>query len=405
MANTLITPSVIAKEALMQVENNVVMGRLVNRQYKNEFAKVGDTVNIRKPVKFLAKDGATLVKQDVTESNTDIVINSRKHVGWEFDTQNLTLTISQYSERYIAPAMIALSQAVDTDLCGRYVDLWNLVGTPGTTPSSFSDLGAAAQRLQEGAVPRRPRNAVLNPAAEWSLADGLKSVYVQQRAEKALSDAALGHYATFDTYGDQTIHVHTTGAQGGTPLVNGASQNVSYPSGSGAYTQSLVTDGWSASVTGVLKAGDVFTLAGVHAVNPVTKQSTGQLQEFVVTADADSNASGQATFTISPCIITSGPYQTVDAAPADNAALTVKSGAASTGYPQNLCFHPDTFALVTVPLAMPDGAVFKAQETHKGFSARVIKAYDIDSDNDIIRIDMLWGSKTIYPELGVRLTG
>ena len=122
-------------------------------------------------------------------------------------------------------------------------------------------------------------------------------------------------------------------------------------------------------------------------------------------ADADSNGSGQATLSISPAIITSGPYQTVNAEPADNAAITVKTGTAATAYPQNLAFHKNAFALVTCPLELPDGVEFKARETHKGLSARVVKQYSIDADDDIIRIDILYGWKSTYPDLAARLVG
>jgi hypothetical protein len=159
-----------------------------------------------------------------------------------------------------------------------------------------------------------------------------------------------------------------------------------------------------------LKAGDVITLAGVYAVNPVPGEGTSgktvmpYLQQFTVIADASSDGSGDATITISPAIITTGAQQTVSAAPADNAAITVM-GTASTAYPQNLGFHRNAFALVTVPLEMPDGAAFKARESHNGLSIRCVKDYDIDSDKDIIRLDILYGRKAIYPDLATRLWG
>lgn len=404
MANSILTPSVIAKEALMQLENNLVMGNLVHRDYKKEFVKVGDSVSIRRPVKFTATDGATRSNQDVTEGKTSITIDQRKHVSWKFSTQDLTLSIEQYSERYIKPATIALAQTVETSLMGLYANVWNHVGTPGTTPSTFAHLGAAGQRLDEGAVPNESRYAVFNPATAWSLADGLKGVYVSQKAKTAFEEATIGRYAGFDTYMGQSVKVHTVGGLGGTPLVNGASQTSTYASVKDTYTQSLVTDGWTAAAANRLKAGDVITIASVFAVNPVTRESTGTLQHFTIVSDVSSDGSGNATLTITPPIITSGAYQTVSAAPADNAAITVKTGSASTGYAQNLCFHKNAFALVTCPLEMPDGASFKARESHKNLSIRVVKDYDIDSDDEIIRLDILYGVKAIYPELAVRLT-
>lgn len=404
MANSLLTPTVIAREGLMQLENNLVMGNLVHREYKNEFAKIGDSVTIRRPVKFQAVDGATLQKQDVLEGSTNITIDTRKHVAWDFSTQDLTLTIDQYSERYIKPAMITLAQQVESSLTGLYRDVWNFVGTPGTTPATFNALGAAGQRLDEGAVPETPRCAVFNPAAGWALADGLKGTFVREKAQTAIERAMVGQYAGFDTYKGQSIKVHTVGALGGTPLVKGGSQSTTYSATKATGKMDLITDGWTPN-TGAVSRGDVITLAGVFAVNPVTLESTGQLQTFVVNESVTADGSGDMTISISPPIITSGAYRTVTAAPDNGAPITIKTGTAATGYPQNLCFHKNAFALVMCPLEMPDGASFKARESHNNLSVRVVKDYDIVNDKEIIRLDILFGVRAIYPDLAVRLTG
>lgn len=413
MANTVVTPSMIAKEGLMQLKNNLVLGNSVHREYKKEFSGgQGATVDIRKPVKFYTADGATRVNQDVEEKTTSITIDQRKHVSWKFSTQDLTLSIEDYSERYIKPAMITLANTVDRSGFNLYRNVWNAVGTPGTTPSSFASLAAAAQRLDEMAVGMDNRNMMLNPAAHYSIAgDKLTLDAIGDSAKSAYQDAQVGRIAKFDTYSTQNIANHTVGVATGTPLVNGGSQDVTYAASTGAPSQTLATDGWTNSTTGILKAGDVFTIAGVYAVNPVPGEgTTGKtkmpyLQQFTVLADANSGAStGPATLTISPAIITSGPYQTVDSAPADNAAITV-FGTGGTVYPQNIGFHKNAFALVTVPLEMPDGAAFKARESADGLSVRVVKDYDIDSDEDIIRMDILYGWKSIYPDLATRLWG
>lgn len=413
MANTLVTPSLIAKEALIQLENNLVMGNRVHREYKKEFTGgQGDTVSIRKPVKFYTADGATRVNQDVEEKTTSITIDQRKHVSWKFSTEDLTLSIEQYSERYIKPAMITLANTIDRSLHSLYTTVWNSVGTPGTTPANFAAVAAAAQRLDEMAVPSDMRSMVTNPAAHYAIAGNQLTLdSIGAMGKSAYERAMVGYVAGFDTFSTQNVQSHTVGVATGTPLVNGANQNVTYANATGANSQTLVTDGWTNSTTGILKAGDVFTIAGVYAVNPVPGEgTTGKtvlpyLQQFTVLADADSGAStGPATLTISPAIITSGPFQTVSAAPADNAAITVL-GTGGTAYPQNLGFHKNAFALVTVPLQMPDGAAFKARESDNGLSVRVIKDYDIDTDEDIIRLDVLYGRKAIYSDLATRLWG
>lgn len=412
MANTIITPSIIAKEALMQLKNNLHMSNEVHREYKKEFVKVGSTVSIRKPVKFYASDGATRVNQDVEEKSTSIAVDQRKHVSWGFSTQDLTLSIEEYSERYIKPAAITLANTMDRGGHALYKNVWNSVGTPGTDPSTFASVAACAQRLDEMAVPSDSRKAILNPAANYAIAGNQTSLFAPNAKFKSAYEAAkMGMVANLDTMSSQNVTNHTVGVATGTPLVNGASQNVTYSAATGANSQTLNTDGWTASTTGILKAGDVFTIAGVFAVNPVPGEgTTGKtkmpyLQQFTVLADANSGATtGPATLTISPAIITSGAHQTVNAAPADNAAITVL-GTGATSYAQNLAFHKNAFALVTVPLEMPDGAAFKARETHDGLSLRVVKQYDIDTDQDIIRLDVLYGWGSIYPDLATRLWG
>lgn len=412
MANALITPSVIAKEALMQLKNSMVLGKNVHREYKKEFVKVGSTVSIRKPVKFYAADGATRVNQDVEEANTSIVVDTQKHVSWGFSSVDLTLTIEDYSERYIQPACIALANTVDASLADLYPGFWNHVGTPGTTPANFAAVALAAQRMDEMSIPSDRRKAILNPAAGYAIAGTSTNIYNPNNA-KAFEEGEIGRIANFNTFTTQNIATHTNGQRGGTPLVNGAAQNTTYALaklGTNGNSQDLITDAWTASAANRVQAGEVFTIAGVYAVNPVPgagttgKRVLPYLQQFTILAAASSDGSGNLTMTISPAIITSGPYQTVSAAPADNAALTFV-GTASTAYPQNLCIHPNAIGLVTVPMELPDGVSFKARESADGLSIRVLKAYDIDTDADVIRLDILYGKKLIYPDLGVRLTG
>lgn len=404
MANAVITPTIIAKEAVMQLENSLVMGNNVYREYKKEFVKKGDTVNVRMPVDFTVTDGATRSNQDVVEKNSNVVVDQRKHVSWKFSTQDLTLSVEEYSERYIKPAMIRLANTVDASLTGLYKYFYHAAGTAGTTPATFAALGGVAQKMDEVAIPNDgQRKLVLNPAAHWALADALKGVYSPKTVEDMIRRGSLGELAGLDIYGDQNIKRHTKGTATGTPLVKGANQNVTYASltsGSSFWQSTLETDGWTASTAGILKAGDVFTIAGVYAVNPISKESTNALQQFTVISDVTSDGSTNGTLTVSPPIISSGIHQTVDSAPADNAAITVVATHAA-----NLAFHKNAIALVTVPLELPDSAGFKARESHNGLSVRVVKDYDIDADEEIIRLDILYGVKAVDPRLGVRLLG
>ena len=400
----------IAKEALVQLKNNMVFGNLVHREYKEEFVKVGDTVNIRRPVKFVTSDGAQRVNQDVEEGAVNIRMDQRKHVSWKFSTQDMTLVVDKYVERYVKPAMITLANTVDRSVAGLYSQLWNSVGTPGTTPANFAALASGAQRLDEMAVADDMRFAALNPAAKYAIASDQTRLLQAEMVKGAYKKASIGEIASFDTYSTNNVVNHITGALAGTPLVDGPDQDVTYNASADTNSQTLMIDGADPTVTGFAKAGDVFTIAGVFAVNPVPgeggmgKTVMPYLQEFTVLADADTSGSGAASLTIAPAIITEGPYQTVSGAPADNAALTFR-GAPTTAYPQNILAHRNALALVTCPLETPDGVAFKGRESYDGLSVRIVKDYDIDTDEEIIRADILFGIRAIYPELGGRLWG
>ena len=397
-ANVPLEPTIIAKEALAMLENSMVMGRTVHRQYVKEFRKIGETVTIRKPVKFRVTEARQRVTSTITEQSTTLEVKTQAHVSWAFSSIELTMSIEEYSERYIKPAANALANSVDVKLAALYKDVHNQVGTPGTTPSTFAALGAAQQRLDEEAVPSTDRVGILNPAANWALADGLKGTFAAKQASDILTRGYLGTIANLDLHMDQNIQSHTTGifTTSATPVVKTTSTTAD---------TTLSSQGWNAS-TSTVKDGDVFTVATVYAVNPVSGASTGVLKQWVVTANTTADGSGfMLTMPVSPTIKYTGsdPYDNCSALPAAADAMTFV-GTESTEYPQNLVYHPNAFALVTVPLAMPAN-VWGARESFNGLSLRVVKQYDILEDDEVIRLDLLYGVKTLYPELAVRLTG
>lgn len=411
MANTILTADIIAKEAVMILDNELVMAKKVFRGYENEFDKkingykVGETITIRRPTDFTVRDGAVLAAQDATEGSTTITVNKRKGIDFAFSSQDLTLKIADLSERVIKPAMVQLANQIDTDLMALYKDVPSWVGTPGQTINSYTDFAKGPERMDEYANPTDDRCAVLAPADHWGLLGSQTALFIQDAARGAYRKGSLGDIGGVDTYMSQNVPTHTVGVATGTPLVNGAGQATTYALTKDTNTQSLITDGWTNSITGILKAGDVFTVAGVFAVNPVTKATLGFLKQFVVTADANSGATtGPATLTISPPMIASGAFQTVSAGPADNAAITVV-GTGSTGYRQNMVFHKNAFALVTVPLVSPPGAVEVSRRTYKGTSVRVIPVYDGIQDVSSWRLDILYGVKAIDPRLAHRISG
>lgn len=411
MANTPLTASVVAKTALAILENELGVIKTLHRAHEEEFSnrvngyKVGDTISIRRPADFTVRTGATLSTQDVIEGKTTLTIDQQIGVDFQFTSTDLTLSVENMAERIMKPAMSNIVNYVTNDcLTTMYKGVYNWVGTPGQTVNSFADFAKAPERLDEMSVPMSDRTCVLSPADQWAMLGSQTGLYIQGAANSAYREGDLGTIGGVRTMMSQVVPTHTVGPLGGTPLVNGAAQNVSYDTAKNTWTQSLITDGWTASAASRLKAGDVFTIAGVYMVNAKTKATTTILQQFVVTADVSSDGSGNLTATISPPIITSGAHQTCSAAPADNAALTVV-GTAATGYKQNIAYHKNTMALAIVPLEMPPAAYNGARESYKGMSVRVIPIYDGTNDISKWRLDLLYGRKVIDPRLATRLSG
>jgi hypothetical protein len=410
MVSNLLTPSIIAKEGLMHLDNNLVAANMVYRAYESEFgeAKIGDTLTIRKPVKYAVRTGAVAQMQDATEGKVQIKIDTQRGVDLRFPTKDLTLTIDRFADRYLKHPMIALANQVDLDILSMYKSVWNWVGTPGQTLSGYKSFINGPQRLDEMAVPT-PRAACLAPSDFYGMASSFTGLYVPDVAKTAIEKSKLPMVGNTDCYASQNVLNHAVGAYAGTPVISAtASANgvtntgvTTYLAAKDTDQTAILVDGLTAGAT--LNQGDVFTIAGVYAVNPVTRQVLPYLQQFVVAAPVTATGSADVV-TTAPAIIVSGQYQTVSAAPAQNAALTFM-GAASSSHAQNLVFHENAFALCMVPMELPEGAVKKARQSYKGLSIRVICDYDIVNDINMWRLDILYGVKPIYPDLATRLSG
>ena len=413
MANTILNPSIIAKAAVTLLENELVAAKQVYRGYEDEFDKkvngypVGATISIRKPTQFTVRSGATASIQDVVEGVETFTVDTQIGVDFNFTSVELTLQIEDLSERVLKPAMIRLANQIDVDVLSLYKGIWNWVGTPGQNIDAFSDFAKGPERLDLQAVPQGMRRGVISPSDKWALAGSQTALALPAVGTPAYRKGSLGMVGDVDLYMTQNVVTHTVGSTAGTPLVNGASQNVTYATAKATEsvpgTQTLITDGWTASGA-VIKEGDVFTIASVFAVNPITKATLPYLQQFVARADGTADGSGNLTITIAPAIITSGAFQTVSAAPADNAAIT-RVGTAATGYPQNMVFNRDAFGLVIVPMVSPPGAVDVSRESYKGVYARMIPYYTGSTDVSAFRLDILYGKKVLDPRQATRISG
>ena len=403
MANSILTIDMITRKALEILENNLVITRNVNRQYDDSFAvsgaKIGSTLRIRLPDRALVTDGAALQVQDDAEQSTTLTVSTQKHIGVNFTTAELTLQLDDFAERVLKPRISQLASSIDADVANAYKAIFNTVGTPGVSPATALVLLQAQQKLNESAAGMAPRYATVNPAANAGLVNGLSGFFnptttiSQQFKNGMMGTGVLG----FDEINmSQSIKVHTTGSRAGTILVNGAVSTQG---------QSTISIDGLTGATDTVTVGDVFTIANVFAVNPQTRESTGSLQQFVVTAAQTGVSNALANMAISPPIYTStSALATVNSFPADNAAVTFV-GTASTAYPQNLIYHKDAITFATADLVMPQGVDMAARANHNGISLRVVRQYDINNDRMPCRIDVLYGFSTIRPQMACRLWG
>jgi hypothetical protein len=395
MANTLLTIGMITREALRVLENSLTFARRVTREYESYFgiegAKIGTSLNVRKPPKYLGRTGTALGVEDTTETFDTIVLNKQFGVDVSFTSAELALSLDDFSDRILKPAVVRVANEIDADGLALYSEVWNAVGTPGTVPSSLDTYLDAGVKLSDNAAPSDDnRSIVISPRMQAKIVDGLKSLFHQGEAiAKQYIRGKMGRAIGFDWFEDQNVATHQVGAYGGTPTVNGAGQTGS----------SIATSGWTANVTNLLRKGDVVTFAGVNAINPVSLQDIGVLQQFVVTANVNSNASGQATIPIAPAIVTSGNGKTVTASPANGAAVTVL-GAANTVGRVGLAFHRDAITLATADLPLPRGVDMagRAGDKQLGISIRMVRAYDVSTDKFPCRLDVLYGWKILRPE-------
>jgi hypothetical protein len=422
MSNTLLTISKITNEALMVLENELTFSSEVDRNYDDQFAvvgaKIGATVNVRRPGRFIGTTGPALNVEDLNETSVPVTLSTQFHVDTQFTTQDLALSLDMFSDRILKPAVAAIANKIDFDgTTTANLNTANIVGTAGTPPTSLlTYLNAQAFLDSEGAPRDGRRSCIVEPFTSATIVDSLKGLFVPTtQISSQYTKGLMGR----DSGGmnwklDQNIVSQTFGNF--TTVSVTASVNTTTATG-------FLTSGWASSSTITLtaantgtinlNAGDTFTIAGVFAVNPQNRQAygTNKLRSFVVKSAVSVASGSSVSVTVSPAVISGGQFQNVSIPSTSSTAAVAffasQYNASGNGVvsPQNIVMHKNAFTLAMADLELPEGVHFAGRASDKeiGLSMRVVRQYTINNDSIPTRVDVLYGWAPLYQELACRV--
>lgn len=407
MPNSYPINTMMAKRMLPILRNKLPMVTTVNKDFQDEIAdpqrKQGGIININLPPRYIGRSGELMQVENTTITQIPMTL-TQFGVDVSFSQTQLQLSLDAVAagmaDDVLDAAASTIAAKIESDGTALFRQVANVVGTPGTPPTVASVIATGGAYITaNGGSTSGDRTLVLDSFANASLATSVATYFNPQGVvNKAYANGRLGSGYGFEIYDDPAVQAFTAGTYGGTPLTNGVAQT-------GA---SLITDGWTATTT-TLNVGDTFTIAGVFSVNPQTRQSTGKLQNFVVTATTTTDGSGNSTIAISPAIVASGQFQNVTNAAADNQTITITSGTSGQISKQSLGYDKNAFTFACVPMALPpkqgviDATVVK--DKMSGLSISMIEFYDGKTNQRMTRFDVLYAWAATYPQLAFRLQG
>ena len=416
MSNTLLTISKITNEALMVLENELTFSSEVDRNYDDQFAvvgaKIGATVNVRRPGRFIGTTGPALNVEDLNETSVPVTLSTQFHVDTQFTTQDLALSLDAFSDRILKPAVAAIANKIDFDgTTTAALNTANIVGTAGTPPTGLlTYLNAQAYLDSEGAPRDGRRSCIVEPFTSATIVDSLKGLFVPNdkigmQYEKGLMGRDSGG---MNWKLDQNIVSQTFG--------NFSSSTVTASVATTTAT-GFLTSGWASSSTITLtaantgtinlNAGDTFQIAGVYATNPQNRQAygTNKLRSFVVKSAVSVASGSSVSVTVSPAVISGGQFQNVTIPVASATAAVTQFNSTGVVSPQNIIMHRNAFTLAVADLELPEGVHFAGRASDKeiGLSMRVVRQYTINNDSIPTRLDVLYGWAPLYPELACRV--
>jgi hypothetical protein len=390
MANTILTPTAVTREALRVLHQKSTFLSSINKQYDSAFAKegakIGDSLKIRMPNQYTVRTGMNMAAQETSETSTTLQVATVKGVDLNFTSEELTLSLDDFSKRIIEPAVSVLAANIEYDVLSTVIKQVYQSSNNVAAAITLANVAGGRKKLQDSLTPGDNRTCLLSTNDNLNLVDALKGLFnpgsnLSTQFREGMMGRAMGM-----EFGESTHLVNQSRGAGASYQTNAAIAQTG---------STLVVD----TGTGLVDVGSIITIAGVYRVHPETKVSTGVLQQFVVTA---SNATNATSLTISPAIVATGATQNVSNGAADNQAVTIL-GTASTDYGQSLVFHRDAFTFATADLAMPKGVDFAAREVMDGISMSIVRGFNISDRTFPCRLDVLYGYKTLRPEMACRL--
>jgi hypothetical protein len=410
MSNNLLTISKITNEALMVLENELTFTGQVDRNYDDQFAvvgaKIGQTVNVRRPGRFLGAIGPNLVVEDFNETSVPVTLSTQFQVSTQFTTQDLALSLDMFSDRILKPAIATIANKMDRDgLVTAKNNTANIVGTAGTAPTGLiTYLTAAAYLDSEGAPRDGRRSCTIEPFTSSTIVDSLKGLFVPtSQISSQYTKGLMGRDSGgMNWYMDQNVVSQTFGSYASATLSCNVTTATGFLTSGWAYSSNITIGATSAAAT--LNQGDTFTIAGVFAVNPQNRQSYGKLRNFVVQSTTAIGSGGTATVTVVPAVITAGQFQNVSVTSSGSQTVTPFNNTGVSS-PQNILMHRNAFTLACADLELPEGVHFagRASDKELGLSIRVVRQYTINNDSIPTRLDVLYGWAPLYPELACRI--
>ena len=410
MSNNLLTISKITNEALMVLENELTFTGQVDRNYDDQFAvvgaKIGQTVNVRRPGRFIGAIGPNLVVEDFNETSVPVTLSTQFQVSTQFTTQDLALSLDMFSDRILKPAIATIANKMDRDgLVTAKNNTANIVGTAGTAPTGLiTYLTAAAYLDSEGAPRDGRRSCTIEPFTSSTIVDSLKGLFVPtSQISSQYTKGLMGRDSGgMNWYMDQNVVSQTFGSYASATLSCNVTTATGFLTSGWAYSSNITIGAASAAAT--LNQGDTFTIAGVFAVNPQNRQSYGKLRNFVVQSTTAIGSGGTATVTVVPAVITAGQFQNVSVTSSGSQTVTPFNNTGVTS-PQNILMHRNAFTLACADLELPEGVHFagRASDKELGLSIRVVRQYTINNDSIPTRLDVLYGWAPLYPELACRI--